>query len=153
MLKQSLVLFFFASVLFCCNQQTDSKEIVFICPHGAARSPIAAAYFNKMAKEQQLNYHATFKGTEPDETLSARTVEGLTNEGIDIKGWKPTLVSTTDIDNAYKVITFDCEVPVKNAAALEEQWNGTPSPSKAYDDYTNLVRLKVKQLIEKLPKN
>lgn len=153
MLKQSLLLFAFSSILFSCGQQTAPKEIVFICPHGAARSPIAAAYFNKMAAEQQLNYHATFRGTEPDEALSTRTVEGLTKEGIDIKGWKPTLVSKNDINNAYKVITFDCDVPVKNSSALEEQWNGTPSPSKEYDAYTNIVRTRVKQLIETLPTN
>ncbi len=153
MLKQPFISLIFASIFFCCNQQTASKEIVFICPHGAARSPIAAAYFNKMATEQQLNYHATFKGTEPGKTLSTRTVEGLTDEGIDIKGWKPTLVSKNDINNAYKVITFDCEVPMKNSSALEEQWDGTPSPSKEYDDYTNLIKTKVKELIENLPKD
>ena len=153
MIRQTLAIFFFTTLFLCCNQTTNSKEILFICPHGAARSPIAMAYFNKLAKEQNLNYHAIFRGTEPDEALSARTIEGLTSEGINIKGWKPKLVSTKDINKAYKIITFDCEVPADESSALKEQWNGTPSPSKAYEDYTHQVKEKVKQLIAQLPKN
>ncbi len=153
MFKKSLLFLCFATILVCCNQSKDSKEVMFICPHGAARSPIAAAYFNKLVKEKNLNYHAIFRGTEPDATLSARTVEGLTAEGIDIKGWKPALVSEKDINKAYKIITFDCKVPSDNVSALQEQWNGTPSPSKEYESYTASVREKVKQLVEKLPEN
>ena len=153
MIKQSLFFLFFATMLSCCTSTTDSKEILFICPHGAARSPIAAAYFNEIAAEKNLNYHAVFRGTEPDETLSARTIEGLTTEGIDVKGWKPKLVSAGDISKAYKIITFDCKVPSENSSALNEQWNGTPSPSKEYESYTKLVKGKVKQLIDQLPSN
>lgn len=79
--------------------------------------------------------------------------EGLTAEGIDIKGWKPELISTKDINSAYKIVTFDCKIPVDNSAALQEQWNGTPSPSKEYESYTAIVREKVKQMVEQLPKN
>ena len=156
--KKLLSLLFFIPILICCDTTTstnttkDSKEVMFICPHGAARSPIAAAYFNKIAKEQNLNYHAIFRGTEPDETLSARTIEGLTKEGIDLTGWKPELVSTKDINKAYKIVTFDCSVPTKGATALEEQWNGTPSPSREYEDFTRIVKGEVEQLIAELPK-
>lgn len=153
MLRQSCLLLFFSTIFFCCNQATNSKEVVFICPHGAARSPIAAAYFNKLTKEKNLNYHAVFRGTEPDATLSSRTIEGLTAEGIDISGWKPELVSAEDIKAAYKIVTFDCKVSADNSNALQEQWNGTPSPSKEYENYTALVKQKVKQLVEQLPKN
>ena len=153
MLKQIFLLFLTTTLFLCCNQTIDSKEIMFICPHGAARSPIAAAYFNKLAKEKNLNYYAIFRGTEPDKTLSARTVEGLTNEGIDIKGWKPELVSTNDINNAYKIITFDCKVSADNSTALQEQWNGTPSPSKEYENYTAIVKEKVKILVDELSTN
>ena len=153
MLKNTLTLLFILTVFFSCDKNMDSKEILFVCPHGAARSPIAAAYFNKMASEKNLNYHAIFRGTEPDETLSARTIKGLTEDGIDIKGWKPEIVSKKDTDKAYKIVTFDCVVPTTNAATTEAQWNGTPSPSKEFESYQKLVKEKVKALIETLPKN
>jgi len=155
MFKQPLLFLIFATIFICCtqNQSAESKEVMFICPHGAARSPIAAAYFNKLVKEKNLNYHAIFRGTEPDATLSSKTVEGLTAEGIDIEGWKPSIVTEKDINTAYKIVTFDCKVPADNVSALQEQWNGTPSPSKAYEDYTATVRKKVEQLVEQLPTN
>ena len=46
-------------VLDGCSQQIASveskKTILFVCEHGAARSPIAAAYFNKLAENQGLD--------------------------------------------------------------------------------------------------
>lgn len=152
-LKKLVLPFLLALIFVNCKSSVASKEILFICPHGAARSPIAAAYFNEMAKAQNLNYHAVFRGTEPDETLSARTIEGLTADGIDIKGWKPELVSTEDIDKAFTIVTFDCTVPTAHSSALEEQWNGTPSPSKEFEAFRALTQDKVKALIDKLPKN
>lgn len=153
MSKRILTSFFIIATLVCCTTTPDSKEIMFVCPHGAARSPIAAAYFNKLAKEKGLNYHAVFRGTEPDETLSARTVEGLTADGINIDGWKPKLVSEKDIKKAHTIVTFDCTVPSGTSTALQEQWNGTPSPSKAFEDYRRIVKGKVQQFVDALPQN
>jgi len=42
--------------------------VVFVCEYGAAKTVIAAAYFNKMATEQGLAYRAITRGTAPDET-------------------------------------------------------------------------------------
>ena len=149
--------FIIASLTFCiifsCQTNSDSKEIVFVCTHGAARSPIAAAYFNRIAAEHKLKYHAVFRGTHPDDQLTKETVQGLNSDGFDIKNWKPKLVSQNDINNAYQIITFDCTVPTENSSALQENWSGTPSPSKAYENYTAIVKEKVKQLVEQLPSN
>ena len=35
------------------------RTILFVCEHGAGRSAIAAAFFNRMAKEQSLSYHVS----------------------------------------------------------------------------------------------
>jgi len=61
------------SLILSFGQKSAPKKILFVCTHGAARSPIAAAYFNKIAKEQNLNYRAIFKGTEPDSVLTNGT--------------------------------------------------------------------------------
>jgi len=42
-----------------------AKDGVFICEHGAAKSVIAAAYFNKLAAERHLNFHAIARGLTP----------------------------------------------------------------------------------------
>jgi hypothetical protein len=53
----------------------QTKRIVFVCEHGAAKSVIAAAYFNKLARERNLNYEAVCRGTFPDSTISVATKE------------------------------------------------------------------------------
>jgi len=39
------------------------KAVVFVCEHGAAKSVVATAYFNKLAAERGLPFRATFRGT------------------------------------------------------------------------------------------
>lgn len=152
MIKMLLTLFL-SSFILSCGQNSASKEILFVCKHGAARSPIAAAYFNKIAAEQNLNYHAIFRGTEPDKDLSSGTAKGLNEDNFDIKNWKPERVSENEINNAFKVITFDCELPINLNPAKTDQWNGTPPISESYEKARDIIKEKVERLVERLPKN
>jgi arsenate reductase (thioredoxin) len=158
-LKIILIGFFSAHAFFSVAQKSsekkkDSKKVIlFVCEHGAARSTIAAAYFNKLAQEKQLNYTAVFRGTEPDTVLTPGTAKGLIKDSFDISGWKPALVSEQDIKAAYKVVTFDCKLPLKDSlAVITEQWNGIPPISKDYNIARNEIVAKVNQLIGTLPK-
>ncbi len=47
-----------------------TPAVMFVCEHGAAKSVIATAYFNKLAAERGLPYRATFRGTTPQDELS-----------------------------------------------------------------------------------
>jgi len=128
-------------------------EILFVCEHGAARSTIASAYFNKLAEEQGLNYRATFRATNPDSTLMPATIKGLTDDGFDISNWTPKLVSQTDINNAYEIITFDCNIPASDSSSKPlAQWNGISPVSKDYYLTRNQIVARVKQLIDDLAK-
>lgn len=151
-MKRSTSLFFLFFLLFSCAQNNESKEILFVCTHGAARSPIAAAYFNKIAEEKDLNYHAVFRGTKPDKKLSGATILGLTNDNFDVKEWKPEAVSQNDIGRAYEIVTFDCVLPSDNIRSMVIEWNGTPSISKDYDIARSAIRQRVEKFIDKLPK-
>lgn len=125
--------------------------ILFVCEHGAARSAIAAAYFNKLVKEQGLNYQAIFRGTDPDSVVSPSTKKGLTGDGFDVSNWIPKLVSQTDINSASQIVTFDCTLPVKDSTSKQvTEWNGIPAISKDYNLARNQIAEKVQQLIDKL---
>ena len=63
--------------------------IVFVCEHGAAKSLIATAYFNKMAAERRLSARATFRGVDPQDDLSVRAVAGLKKDGFTIPAARP----------------------------------------------------------------
>jgi protein-tyrosine-phosphatase len=151
--------FFFFFAFYAVGQKASEKSknpkqvILFVCEHGAARSTIAAAYFNKLAGEQGLNYVAVFKGTDPDTVLTPGTAKGLVKDSFDISGWTPTLVSGQDIKDAYKIVTFDCKLPTQDSASIPaEQWNGIPAISKDYNIARNEIVEKVNQLITQLPK-
>lgn len=131
----------------------DSKKVIlFVCEHGAARSTIAAAYFNKLAKEQNLNYTAVFRGTDPDTVLTPGTAKGLVNDGFDISGWAPEQVTDRDIKDAYRVITFDCKLSLTDRISLQsEKWDGIPPISKDYNIARNQIAERVNRLIAELP--
>ena len=150
------VLILSGSFSFCFGQngKNDSSAksiILFVCEHGAARSPIATAYFNKMAKERGLNYTAIFRGINPDTSLSVNTKKGLTEDGFDIKNWQPKLVTRHDINSASEVITLDCNLILKDSPARPVyQWNGTPPISESYQAARNDIANKVAILIKEL---
>ncbi len=152
MIRNIVLSILLAFVFLGCHENTAPKEIVFVCTHGAARSPIAAAYFNTLAKENDLNYQAVFRGTSPDKVLTKETISGLTKDGFDVGNWIPEKVSTQDIEKAFKVITFDCSVPSVQSSFTEE-WNGTPSISKDYNKARDVIKANVEELIAELKKN
>ncbi len=150
MINKTLLLMLFTCLLMACKPTVKSSEILFVCTHGAARSPIAAAYFNKLAKAEKMPYHAVFRGTKPDATLTKETVAGLTKDGFDITDWKPQKVSAEDVERAHKVVTFDCSVPADKPAAQKQEWNGTPSISKDYDAARTVIKKHVENLVAQL---
>ena len=46
--------------------QPAGRRVLFMCPHGAAKSVLASAYFRRLAKERGLNVEVDSAGTEPD---------------------------------------------------------------------------------------
>ena len=142
--------------LFSCRETSTKKikdmpEILFVCEHGAARSTIATAYFNKLAKEQGLNYRAIFRATNPDSALTPATIVGLKEDGFNINNWTPRLVSQTDIDSASQIVTFDCKLPGSVSKPVI-RWDSIPPVSKDYNVARNKIAEKVQQLINELAK-
>jgi hypothetical protein len=41
----------------------NAPQVLFICPHGAAKSVMASAYFQKLARERGLNVRVDAAGT------------------------------------------------------------------------------------------
>jgi protein-tyrosine-phosphatase len=154
-----LVMFLLISLFSCKHTSTNHKkikdmpEILFVCEHGAARSTIATAYFNKLAKEQGLNYRAVFRATNPDSTLMPAAIKGLTEDGFDISNWTPKLVSQTEIDRASEIVTFNCNIPVSaNSSKPPVPWNEIPPVSEDYDLARDQIVRNVQKLINDLAK-
>ncbi|MEO9965765.1 MAG: hypothetical protein ABJF11_08255 [Reichenbachiella sp.] len=156
MMKKTLNLIILCiAIIIGCSPKTSTEEstktVLFVCTHGAARSPIAAAYFNQLAQEEGLNYQAVFRGTEPDAELTTATIEGLSADGFNINDWNPQLVNENDLKAASQIITFDCQPPpVEGLKIVAVEWNGTPSISKDYNTARDAILLEVRKLIVQL---
>ncbi len=130
-----------------------APTILFVCEHGAAKSVIAAAYFDKLAKERGLKYRAVFRGTNPDPALAAAAVKGLNEDGIDTRGWKPELVSKRDMNAASGIVTLGCVLPEKDDdAGKVVEWNDIPSVSQNYQAARDDIVKRVQSLVDDLAK-
>src|SRR5215813_14789881 len=76
--------------------EVNASTVVFVCEHGAAKSVIAAAHFNRLASELKLPYRAVSRGTNPDDAVAPTVQTRLAAEGLDVSAWKPKLVSDDD---------------------------------------------------------
>jgi protein-tyrosine-phosphatase len=101
--------------------------VVFVCEHGAAKSVIATAYFNKLARERGLPYRATFRGTDPQAELSVSALKGLREDGIEIPEGKPTAIAPTDVERATHVFAIGCTLPSSaTTSGKAASWSDVP---------------------------
>src|SRR5215467_14823545 len=104
------------------SDSLDSEQIVvFVCEHGAAKSIVAAAYFNKLARERNLKFRAIARGTNPQEEISASAASGLQADGLTSSEQKPVALARDDVSGAVRVVTF-CALPADYKAASVEEW-------------------------------
>src|SRR5262245_1587869 len=104
-----------------------SPSIVFVCEHGAAKSVIATAYFNKLAAERGLPYRATFRGTSPQDDLSVRAVAGLKADGVAVPVGKPAAISDADVADATHIFAIGCTLPDKALrSGKADDWSDVP---------------------------
>jgi protein-tyrosine-phosphatase len=124
--------------------------IIFVCEHGAAKSVVGAAHFNKLARAGNLRFHAIARGTHPDQELSPVTITGLLEDGLTPTETVPRKLSLADVESAQRVVTF-CELPEEyKQKASVEQWNGVPPMSENYEQARDAIIERINTLIHSL---
>ena len=107
--------FVFQQVLFRSSHQeiltVPKKTVLFLCVHNSFRSQMAEAYFNKFAKERNLNWQAKSAGFLEAEQINEKAIVLMEEEGIDISEKKPKLMTKEMIKEAEKIIVVckECE--------------------------------------------
>ena len=135
------------------SNAAPEPHIVFVCEHGAAKSVIATAYFNKLAAERGLPFRATFRGTAPQEALSVRAVEGLKADGLPIPDGRPSSITDGDIDRATHIFAIGCALPEKaRASGKSADWSDVPEVSGGYAATRDAIRRHVEKLLDELQK-
>jgi protein-tyrosine-phosphatase len=127
-----------------------NKNIIFVCEHGAAKSIVASAYFNKLAAEIELDIRSIARGTHPDAELGPKAVEGLANDGLSPTESIPQKLSLADVKSAQHIVTF-CELPKElQDKTATEIWKDVPDISDGYEPSRDAIVERVKDLIEEL---
>ena len=83
-----------------------TKTVLFVCLHGAAKSVLAAADFERLARERGLDARAASAGTEPDPEIAPRVLAELRAEGVDLRGRRPQRVSDAVVAVLAKLDDF-----------------------------------------------
>jgi len=128
----------------------SNAKVIFVCEHGAAKSVIATAYFNKLAAERGLPVRATFRGTTPQDDLSVRVVAALTADGLAIPSGKPTAISDADVADATHIFAIGCTLPDKaTRSGKAGDWSDVPE-DQGYGPMRDAIVRHVKQLLDEL---
>jgi arsenate reductase (thioredoxin) len=126
------------------------KAVVFVCEHGAAKSVVATAYFNKLAAERGLPFRATLRGTTPQDNLSDRAVEGLKADGVAVPSGKPSAISDKDVADATHIFAIGCTLPdIAARSGKAADWSDVPD-DQGYGPMRDAIVRHVKQLLDEL---
>ena len=85
-----------------------TRTLLFVCPHGAAKSRMAAAYFNRIAPP---GWHATTAGVEPQATVGANAVRLLAGTDADALLDREPPRSIAAVGSPAQTVAIDCDVP------------------------------------------
>jgi protein-tyrosine-phosphatase len=129
-------------------QTAGSPAVVFVCEHGAAKSLIASAYFNKLAAERGLSVRSAFRAVSPQDDLSVRAVAGLKADGLAIPDQKPTAIAAGDIEHATHIFAIGCPLPTAAAqSGKASSWDDVPD-DQGYPAMRDAILKHVKALLD-----
>jgi protein-tyrosine-phosphatase len=128
-----------------------AKQVLFMCPHGAAKSVLASAYFQKLAKERGLNVRVDSVGTDPDPEVGKAVAAHLTKTGYAIPIDKPRRATARDVEQADIVVSLGCDLaglPQPRGKLLK--WDDVPGPGENFAAADEAIHKRVEALVDEL---
>ena len=128
---------------------SNRQTVLFVCLHGSAKSQMAAAHFNRMARHRGLPHTAISRAIEPDKEIPPSIRAGLAGEGLEPVSEVPASLTADDASRAMKVFAFN-EVPLdRKGTAIVTLWSDV---SPATEDY-NRARDEIVRHVEAVVSN
>jgi arsenate reductase (thioredoxin) len=84
---------------------TDKPTVLFVCVHNAGRSQMAAGYLQHLAGDR---IDVLSAGSEPAGQVNPVAVHAMREEGIDVTGALPKLLTTDAVQQSDVVATMGC---------------------------------------------
>ncbi len=128
----------------------DSKTIMFVCLHGSVKSQMAAAHFNRIARERGLPYTAISRGIEADNSIPTRIRDNLNLDGLAPLNDVPQPLMPSEAAGAVKVIAFDAVPDDKRGVAEVNYWSDVPPATKDYAAARDVIVHHIDDLIPAL---
>jgi arsenate reductase len=125
--------------------------VLFMCPHGAGKSVLASAYFQRLAKERGLNVRVESAGTDPDPEVAPIVATHLKKTGYELPVAKPRRVTDADLATADVVVSIGCDLksfaPPRGTLL---RWDDVPGPSEDLAGAEATIRAQATQLVDEL---
>ena len=85
---------------------TDQRPaVLFVCVHNAGRSQMAAGFLQHLAGDR---IEVLSAGSQPADQVNPAAVAAMAEEGIDIAGEQPKLLTDSAVRTADVVVTMGC---------------------------------------------
>jgi len=121
--------------------------VLFVCVHNAGRSQMAAGYLEALGGDRVEVLSA---GSEPKDQVNPVAVQAMAEEGIDIAGNTPKLLTVDAVKESDVVITMGCgdACPIFPGKRYED-WE-LDDPAGQGIEAVRPIRDRIKQHIEQL---
>ena len=130
----------------------DDCTILFLCPHNAAKSVIAAAYCERLSAERGLTLRAASAGTDPDPSVAPGVAAALLAEGIDMRAHRPRRVTAEALARASRVVSLGCDLgDIAPPGLVVEPWDDVPSPSADLTGARAVIAAHVRRVLDTDP--
>jgi len=126
---------------------TTTPTVLFVCVHNAGRSQMAAGYLQALAGDRVEVLSA---GSEPKDQVNPVAVQAMAEEGIDIAGNQPKVLTTEAVRDSDVVITMGCgdACPIFPGKRYED-WELTDPAGRGIED-VRPIRDDIKARVEAL---
>ena len=124
-------------------------NVIFICEHGSAKSVIAAAHYERLARERSIDAHAAGRGTDIDAEFPPHVLAGLRSEGLEPLDDAPVALSEADLTSGTTIIAFCSPSMLPDGTTVAEVWDDVPPVSEGYDRARDEIVRRVERLVRK----
>ena len=126
-----------------------TRTVVFVCIHGSAKSLIAAEHFRRLAAQQGVDVRATSAGTAPDAEIPPNVIQGLLEDGIDVRGLRPRRLAREELAKAWRVVSFGCDLGnVTPPRVSVERWDDVPAVSEDFKAARDVIVARLPRLLD-----
>ncbi|MGN6162625.1 MAG: arsenate reductase ArsC [Marmoricola sp.] len=126
---------------------STKPTVLFVCVHNAGRSQMAAGYLQHLAGDR---IEVLSAGSQPGNEINPVAIEAMAEEGIDIAGNQPKVLTDQAVEASDVVITMGCGDACRwYPGKRYEDW-ALEDPAGQGIDAVRPIRDEIRARIEKL---